>query len=83
MTEEPDDSNHCIINESLSVIDKAKQELEEHMGSQPFDCARCGNRLIGSEVIGHRCKVPPRDDNDTGFNFFSFDVMYFLFCQSI
>jgi hypothetical protein len=38
----------------LSVVDQAKQDLEEHMGSQPFDCARCGIRLwslVTNQVI--------------------------------
>ena len=68
---EPNDDNDCFVIEPLSIVDKAKHDLEEHMGSQPFDCARCGQRLIGSEVISHRCKVPPLDDNNPGFGFYS------------
>ena len=64
---EASDDNDVIIIEKLSVVDQAKQDLEEHMGSQPFDCARCGIRLIGSQVISHRCKVPPLDDNNNNF----------------
>jgi hypothetical protein len=59
--------NDVIIIEKLSVVDQAKQDLEAHMGSQPFDCARCGLRLIGNQVISHRCKVPPLDDNNNNF----------------
>jgi hypothetical protein len=68
---ESNDDDDCVLIEHLSVVDKAKHELENHMGSQPFDCARCGMRLIGSEVIGHRCKVPPLDESNPGFGFYS------------